>query len=158
VVRGHGQGLEVVEVRLDLRPGGHGEAELREDLLQLPPHEGQRVQAPQAPRPGGQRHVDLAKEVPLPTAWCRAPSRLEKISSACCSAAFAGLADGALVRAGGGLERLAEALADLPLLAGVAGVDGAQGLLAVHGLALQLALVAGQQLGEGLLDGHRGPL
>ena len=59
----HRQRFEVVEVGLDLRPDGDGEAELREDRLDLAPRQRDRVQVAEPARAPGQGHVDGAREI-----------------------------------------------------------------------------------------------
>ena len=62
----HRQRFEVVEVGLDLRPVGDGEAELREDRLDLAPRQRDRVQVAEPMHAPGQRHVDGALEIARP--------------------------------------------------------------------------------------------
>ena len=60
VIGGQVQGLEVVEVVLDLGTGLHGETHLTEDPLELPASAGHRVQGPAPRAPGGQANVGTA--------------------------------------------------------------------------------------------------
>jgi hypothetical protein len=159
VVSGGVEGVEVVPLGLDPGAGADLEAHPGEDLLDLPAHQGERVQRPQPLAPPRQGDVHRALQLPGQLRLAqRAQARLDQALDGALGLVGLG-ADGAAA-VGRHLAQEPHRLGQAPLLAQVARLGRPELLLGGQPgdlggeLGLQRLELRDQLGGAGLLAGH----